>query len=243
MPISRRKSVRDIVDGGIFERFPDYIRAIVVAKGINNHGLQPEVEEMLREAEARCEVLFAQEGLTTHPRIASWREAYRTLNMRPGKNYSSVEALARRARGGSPLPYINTMVALMNGFSLKYLVPCGGDDVDAAEGDLILRLATGEERFIPLGAKEVSHPEPGEAVYLDDQEQVLCRRWNWRQGDATKITPASRNALVNIDCLPPVGSEEAGRLVVELAELVGGFCGGEVQHQLLTVQEPVAEIG
>ncbi|MGB3906015.1 MAG: phenylalanine--tRNA ligase beta subunit-related protein, partial [Anaerolineae bacterium] len=147
--------MRDIVDGEVFERFPNYIRAIVVAKGINNHGLQPEVEEMLREAEARCEVLFTQEGLTTHPRIANWREAYKILDMRPGKNYSSVEALARRARGGSPLPYINTMVALMNGFSLRHLVPCGGDDLDAAHGDLILGPATGEERFIPLGAKEV----------------------------------------------------------------------------------------
>lgn len=235
--------MRDIVDQEIFDRFPDYIRAIVFARGINNHGLQPEVEEMLREAEARCEVLFTQEGLTTHPRIANWRQAYKILNAKPGKNYSSVEALARRARGGSSLPYINTMVALMNGFSLTHLLPCGGDDLDAAEGDLILRLATGEERFIPLGAKEVSHPEPGEAVYVDDQEQVLCRRWNWRQGDATKITPASRNVLVNVDCLPPVERQEAEALVVELAELVGRFCGGSIEHHLLTGEEPVAEIG
>jgi len=234
--------MRDIVDGEIFERFPDYIRAIVVAKGINNEGLQPEVEEMLRHAEARCEALFAQETLTTHPRIANWREAYRALNAKPGKNYSSVEALARRARGGSPLPYINTLVALMNGFSLKHLVPCGGDDLDSARGDLILLLATGEEIFTPLGGTDVSHPEPGEVVYVDDA-QVLCRRWNWRQGDRTKITPSSRNVLVNIDCLPPVEMEQAGRLVVELAELVDRFCGGLVQHHLLTADEPTVEIG
>ena len=207
--------MRDIVDREIFEIFPEYIRAIVVAKGISNQGVLPEVEEMLRDAEAQCEALFAKEGLTTHPRIANWREAYRTLNMKPGKNYSSIEALARRARGGSPLPYINTLVALMNGFSLKYLVPCGGDDLDAVQGDLTLRLATGGEEFTPLGGKEVSHPEPGEAVYVDDR-QVLCRRWNWRQGDGTKIAPSGRNVLVNIDCLAPVGKDEAGRLVVEL---------------------------
>ncbi len=235
--------MRDIVDKEILERFPDYIRAIVVARGINNHGGQAEVEDMLREAEMRCEALFAQEDLTTHPRIANWREAYKILNARPGKNYSSVEALARRARGGSPTPYINTIVALMNGFSLKHLVPCGGDNLDAAEGDLTLRLATGEEKFRPLGGKEVSHPEPGEAIYVDDEQQVLCRRWNWRQGDATKITPDTRNVLINIDCLPPVSREEAGRLVEELAELVERYCGGVVLHHLLTADEPVAEIG
>ncbi len=234
--------MRDIVDGEIFQRFPSYVRAIVVARGINNKDAQAEVEEMLRYAEAQCETLFAEENLTTHPRIANWREAYRVLNMGPSKNYSSVEALARRARSGSPLPYINTLVALMNGFSLRHLVPCGGDDLDSAQGDLILCLATGEERFIPLGGRDAVHPEPGEAAYVD-QRQVVCRRWNWRQGDGTKITPSSRNVLINIDCLPPVQMEEARTLVVELAELVERFCGGLVQHHLLTINEPSVEIG
>jgi DNA/RNA-binding domain of Phe-tRNA-synthetase-like protein len=235
--------MRDIVDGEIFQRFPNYIRAIVVAKEINNHGLRPEVEEMLREAEARCEALFAQENLTTHPRIANWREAYRELNAKPGKNYSSIEALARRARSGSPVPYINTLVALMNGFSLRHLVPCGGDDLESVQGDLVLRLATGEELFTPLGGTEISHPELGEAIYVDEEQQVLCRRWNWRQGDATKITHSTRNVLINIDCLSPVETQEAPSLVVELAELVERFCGGLVRHHLLTADEPSAEIG
>jgi len=234
--------VRDVVDEGIFQLFPDYIRAIVVAQGIDNQGVQPEVEEMLREAETQCEALFAQENLTTHPRIASWREAYKTLNMKPGKNYSSVEALARRARGGSPLPYINTLVALMNAFSLKHLVPCGGDDLDAARGDLVLRLANGDERFVPLGKKEVEHPEPGEAVYVDEQ-QVLCRRWNWRQGDRTKLTPSTRHVLVNIDCLPPVDGQEAQTLVIELAALVERCCGGSVRHFLISASKPAVGSG
>jgi len=234
--------VRDSVDMAIFERFPEYIRAIVVVEGIDNQGVQPEVEELLREAEARCEALFAQEGLTSHPRIASWREAYRVLDMRPGKNYSSVEALARRARGGSPVPYINTLVALMNGFSLQHLVPCGGDDLDAVENDLVLRLAEGDEEFVPLGSRGVEHPEPGEAVYVD-ADQVLCRRWNWRQGDGTKVTPASRNVLINIDCLPPVGMAKAEALVVELAELVNRSCSCAVRHHLITASEPFVELG
>ncbi len=234
--------MRDIVDGEVFRLFPGYIRAIVVGKGIDNRGQQSEVEETLRHAEAECEALFARENLTTYPRIANWRAAYKVLNMGPSKNYSSIEALARRARGGSPLPYINTLVALMNGFSLKHLVPCGGDDLDSAEGDLLLRLATGEERFIALGAEDASSPELGEAVYVDNR-QVLCRRWNWRQGDGSKITPSTRNVLINIDCLPPVEMEEASKLVVQLAELVKRFCGGSVHHHLLTVSEPSVEIG
>jgi DNA/RNA-binding domain of Phe-tRNA-synthetase-like protein len=234
--------VLDVVGQEIFERFPQYTRAIVVARGIDNRGLEPQVEETLREAEARCEALFAAEDLTSHPHIACWREAYRVLNMKPGKNYSSVESLARRARGGSSVPYVNTLVALMNGFSLRHLVPCGGDDLDAVRGDLALRLAEGEERFVPLGGEEAEHPEPGEAVYVDD-EQVLCRRWNWRQGEGTKVLPSARNALINIDCLPPVGLAEAETLAVELAELVRASCGGSVRHCLISAREPAVEVG
>ena len=141
------------------------------------------------------------------------------------------------------MPYINTLVALMNGFSLKHLVPCGGDDLDSVQGDLVLRLATGEELFAPLGGTEISHPEPGEAIYVDEGQQILCRRWNWRQGDSTKITPSTRNVLINTDCLPPVDVEEARSLVVELAGLVERFCGGSVQHHLLTADEPSVETG
>jgi DNA/RNA-binding domain of Phe-tRNA-synthetase-like protein len=231
----------DTVDQAIFEFFPQYTRAIVVARVLDNRGLEPQVEEMLREAEARCQALFAQEELTTHPRIACWREAYRVLDMKPGKNYSSVESLARRARGGSPTPYINTLVALMNGFSLKHLVPCGGDDLGAARGDLALRLATGEERWVPLGGEGASSPEVGEAVYVD-AEQVLCRRWNWRQGDGTKIGPSVCEVLINIDCLPPVGVAEAETLAVELAELVEVSCGGSVRHDLITASQPTADL-
>jgi len=234
--------VFDAVDQAIFERVPQYSRAIVVARGVDNRGLVPAVEDMLREAEARCQALFAQEELTTHPRIACWREAYRVLDMKPGKNYSSVESLARRARGGSATPYINTLVALMNGFSLKHLVPCGGDDLEAVRGDLTLRLATGEERWVPLGAEGASSPEPGEAVYVD-AEQVLCRRWNWRQGDGTRIVPFVCNVLINIDCLPPVGVAEAETLADELAELVRVSCGGSVRHDLITASQPTVDLG
>jgi len=150
--------------------------------------------------------------------------------------------LARRARGGSPTPYINTLVALMNGFSLKHLVPCGGDDLDAVRGDLILRLAAGNERWMPLGGEEASSPEPGEAVYVD-AEQVLCRRWNWRQGDGTKIVPSVRDVLINVDCLPPVGVAEAETLAAELAELVRVSCGGSVRHDLINASQPAVDLG
>ena len=73
------------------------------------------------------------------------------------------------------MPYINTLVALFNYFSLKYVVPSGGDDLDQVKGDLRLTLAKGNERFTPFNAEEIEHPDPNEVIYVDDVS-VMCRR-------------------------------------------------------------------
>lgn len=47
------------------------------------------------------------------------------------RQFNKVAALqvSIRSRGDDQLPYINTLVALFNYFSLKHMVPSGGDDL------------------------------------------------------------------------------------------------------------------
>jgi DNA/RNA-binding domain of Phe-tRNA-synthetase-like protein len=70
----------------------------------------------------------------------------------------------------------------------------------------------------------------------------MCRRWNWRQGDQTKLTPDTTNVAINVDCLPPVAKGEAKAITEELADLVREFCGGEVKYLLLDASQNEAEI-
>jgi DNA/RNA-binding domain of Phe-tRNA-synthetase-like protein len=70
----------------------------------------------------------------------------------------------------------------------------------------------------------------------------MCRRWNWRQGDQTKITPATTNVAINVDCLPPVSRDEAKTITAELADLVKEFCRGEVTYLLLDARQSEVEI-
>ena len=233
--------MKDIVSGEIFERFPKYIRGVVIARGVNNSGENQRLLELLRKAEQDATQDKSLQDIKNHPRIAGWRQAYSDFGAKPNKFYSSIESLGRRARRGDRLPYINTLVALFNYFSLKHMVPSGGDDLDSVDGDLCLTLAKGNEPFTPFNSDVVEYPAPGEVIYIDENK-VMCRRWNWRQGDQTKLTPATSNIAINVDCLPPVSKDKARAITGELADLVREFCEGEVTYFLLDANQSEVEI-
>ena len=165
-------------------------------------------------------------------KIAAWRQAFSRLGARPSKYQASVEALVRRARRGDALPPINALVVVYNALSLRFLVPVGGDDLDLVSGGLHLRLAKGDESFIPLGGEGDDPPEVGEVIYADDAK-VLCRRWSWRGAEPSKISPATTNGVLNVHGLPPAPLDEVTRATETLATLVRQVCGG---HTLWYVQ-------
>jgi lysyl-tRNA synthetase class 2 len=233
--------MKDIVAKEVLAKFPDYIRGVVIAKGVNNRGENQKLVKLLSEVVAKATQDQSLLEIKSHPRIASWRQAYSDFGTNPNKFYCSIESLGRRARRGDQLPYINTLVALFNYFSLKHMVPSGGDDLDSADGDLRLTLAKGDEPFTPLNSDEIEYPPVGEVIYVDNAK-VMCRRWNWRQGDQTKLSPETANVAINVDCLPPVSKNEAEAITGELAELVREFCGGEVKYLLLDASRNEAEI-
>jgi DNA/RNA-binding domain of Phe-tRNA-synthetase-like protein len=233
--------MKDIVSSEVLAKFPQYVRGVVIARGVDNHGEKPRLIEMLSEVVAKATQDESLQEIKSHPQIASWRQAYTDFGTNPNKFYCSIESLGRRARRGDQLPYINTLVALFNYFSLKHMVPSGGDDLDSVDGDLRLTLAKGDEPFTSLNSDAIEYPPPGEVIYVDNSK-VMCRRWNWRQGDQTKLTPDTTDVAINVDCLPPVSKEKARAITGELADLVKEFCGGEVKYSLLDASQNEAEI-
>jgi DNA/RNA-binding domain of Phe-tRNA-synthetase-like protein len=233
--------MKDIVAREVLAKFPNYIRGVVVARGVNNQGENQKLIELLRQVEQDATQDESLLEIKSHPRIASWRQAYADFGVNPNKFYCSIESLGRRARRGDQLPYINTLVALFNYFSLKHMVPSGGDDLDRVDGKLCLTLAKGDEPFTPFNSETIEHPAPGEVVYVDNSK-VMCRCWNWRQGDQTKLSPTTANVAINVDCLPPVLRDEAEAITKELAGLVREFCGGEVRYFLLDNSQNEVEV-
>lgn len=225
----------------IHDRFPGYARGVVLAYGLANGPSSPELTELLRQAEASVRERLDLETLTAHPRIASWREAFKAQGIKPNEFRCSVEAMVRRALRGQPLPSINALVDLGNALSLKHLVPVGSHAIDVVRGNLSLRPATGRETFVAFGSEEIEHPAPGEIVFTEE-EVVLTRRWSWRQSNHTLTLPETTAIEFNVDGLPPVSREEVASICEEVMALIHRHCGGTLRFELLTREHPEMSI-
>lgn len=226
----------------IFALFPATLLGVVVARGIDNTSEDGAILIGLRREEERIRERLAGAQITEHPHIAPWREAYRKFGAKPKDYPSSIENLLRRVLKGQSLPRINPLVDLYNTISLRHLVPAGGEDLDRIAGDVRLTLAKdGEAPVHLLGEPEARPPKPGEVIYRDDLG-AICRRWNWKEADRTKLTAATGNAVLVVEGLPPVGREIIASATEELAELIRGHCGGQVEAALLDRQQPEIEL-
>lgn len=221
-----------IVEEEFWSLFPEARIGVVVCRGIDNTVRNTgKYETMLRQAEKEALRFLGNEEFSGNPAIAVWREAFRQFKTKKGAR-ASIEALLKRVQNGNPIGTINPLVDLYNSVSLRYGLPCGGEDIDAFSGDLRLTRAKGNEHFIPLGEEENAPPYEGEIVYKDEAGAV-CRCWNWREALRTILTENTKNAFLCVE-LP-----EASRLdaleaaLAELAALVSENLGGETRVQVL----------
>lgn len=221
----------------VFDKFPGYVRGVVVGTGLTNGESSAELTSLLRSAESSVRNQLNVETLAEHPRMASWREAYRSFGAKPSKFRPSIEAMVRRVLRNEELPSISALVDIGNVVSLNHLVPAGGHAIDVLSQDISLRPATGDEEFVPLDSDQVENPFPGEIVFVEGKI-VLTRRWTWRQGKHTLVVPTTTAVEVNVDGLPPVPSAEVEEACREIMDLIKKFCGGNAHYEMLTVDNP-----
>jgi DNA/RNA-binding domain of Phe-tRNA-synthetase-like protein len=236
--------MRFCIEADVFEMFPDFCRGIVTAFGIDNSRACPEFEALLREqAEKVCR--DPELDPATHPRLLVWKDAYRKFGSNPNKYTPSIVFLAKQAKAGKPIRSISPAVDAFNIISLKYLIPCGGDDLDTVEDDVTLGRAVSDETFAPLFSPEaVEHPDAGEVIYVNRRtKKILCRRWNWRNADFSKMTPETKNIAVNVDgMMPAIGRDEIEAAAEELKGLLLSGCGGTVSIHYLDARNLVLEL-
>lgn len=222
-----------IITEAVLDEYPDLILGIVLLHEIDNSQDRGEITELLRTAESALPGKFGDVPVIQHPYIATWREAYRKFGAKPKDYPSSVENLTRRVLNGANIPHINNLVSLYNTVSLRHILPVGGEDLDKIVGDVLLTRAGQDESAISLlGEKEARAPRAGEIIYKDDVG-AICRRWNWKEADRTKLTRETRNAFLVIEALPPVTREFVETAIRELTDLVKQYCGGTVSTAFL----------
>lgn len=221
-----------IIEEQFWSVFPDARIGTVVCKGVDNSAKDSgKYEEMLRHAEKEAHRFFGEEEFSSNPVIAVWREAFKQFKTKKGAR-ASIEALLKRVQNGNQIGTINPLVDIYNSISLRYGLPCGGEDTDKFEGDLRLTKAKGTEEFIPLGEEQNSPPYEGEIVYKDDAGAV-CRCWNWREALRTILTGDTKNAFLCIELSDGSRLGDLEASLSELADLVAENLGGTVRVQLL----------
>jgi lysyl-tRNA synthetase class 2 len=231
------------VNSQIFEKFPSFRRGIVAARNMNNRGAFPQLESLLNEALANA--ASNPIDLTTDPRTAAWNETYRELECNPKKFPPAHLALLKRVqKPGISIPFINKAVAIMNDNSIRGVLPVGGDDLLQAGETLELRFADGSEQFTPLfDPEKTEHPDPGEIIYVvSETREVMCRRWNWRNGFQTRITEETQAMVMNIDGLGEDSEKRAVSVRDRVARMLEEYCEAEVETALLAPSAPYFRI-
>lgn len=87
-----------------------------------------------------------------------------------------------------------------------------------------------------LGEAEARPPYAREIIYADDIG-TICRRWNWKEADRTKLTHDTKNALLVVEAIPPIRRDQLSATVTDLVDLVKTYCGGHVSSVILDTEQ------
>lgn len=229
--------MRLIIEQNIISMFPDLRIGIVTARGLDNVGSSEDIETIKRAAAAILRQNLSTEDLSQHPYILAWRETYRRFGTKPKDHRPTAEALLRRILRDEHIPTISKAVDLYLAVEAAFYLPIGGYDLDKVEGDIVLRLSSGDEPFTSIGALQAEETTyAGEVVYADSSK-VLTRRWNYRDCDAAKVTSESKNIALFCEApVPEIPTDHLMKCIDRLAEYLRRCCGGSISAHFVEAQ-------
>ncbi|EHK2349342.1 B3/4 domain-containing protein [Clostridium perfringens] len=230
-----------IIEDDFWELFPNAKIGIITCNGIDNTIKdENQYKDMISQGEKEALTHLPNEEFSSNEVIKVWRDAFKKFKTKKGAR-SSIEALLKRVSTGKGLGTINPLVDIYNSISLKYAMPCGGEDMDKFVGDIRLTKATGDESFITLGSDKSEPPYEGEIVYKDD-EGAICRCWNWRESVRTMLTEDTKNAFLCIELVDENREKDFENALKELSQLVEENLGGKSEISILHINNKEAII-
>lgn len=204
----------------IIDRFPTIRGGVIHATGLTNTPTSP---GLLEAFEGEQETVRQRLGDTPPSEIASlaaWRSTFTAFGVKPTQYRNAAEALLRRLSKQGTVPSINTLVDMANLVSLRYQLPVAVFDQHSVAGTTTVRFASGSERFTDLGSDSISHPEPGEAVFVDDDGVVSARRWCWRQSTQSAAGSSTTAVLLTVEGQHPDAMTDVTRATNDLTGLL-----------------------
>jgi DNA/RNA-binding domain of Phe-tRNA-synthetase-like protein len=178
-----------------------------------------ELKAMLTNLEEECAVRYKDQPLGDIPAVRNIRAIFHRSGLDPTRYRPSSESLLRRAVKGKGLYFINSVVDLVNYFSLKMLWPIGLYDADKLKPPITWRAGQEGESYEGIGRDRLNLAR---FPLLVDQEGPVGSPVS--DSMRTRVTGESTRILW-ITFTPP------GTLIPngEFAETVMRFSGGVVK--------------
>lgn len=205
----------------IVERFPGIVGGILHASGVSNGPTPSPLADAFAAEQAAVRVRIGDTPLSEIPALAAWRRVFRGFGVDPTQYRSAAEALLRRLTKQGDLPSIGTLVDLANLVSIRHALPVAVFDRAAIHGGIVVRFARGDERWADLGSSTTDRPEPGEVVFIDGSDDVVARRWCWRQSAGSAARDSTTDILVTVEGHHEDAHDAVATALDELQALLG----------------------
>lgn len=210
--------MRLLTDARVASDFPGLQVVPCPLEGLHIAERRPELDQLKAELEGRLRAQHAADALKDEPRVRAYRDFFWRLGIDPTKVRPASEALVRKVVRGRPLPTINTAVDALNVASIETNVAFAAFDADLLGGDLTLRYARAEERFLGIGM-DAPIVLTGRELVIDDTRELVAV-YPYRDADATKLTTATRRAHVLGCGVPGLGGWDLQRATERCGELM-----------------------
>lgn len=230
--------------GDILEHFPDVRGSVIHATGLTNEPSSSALVDAYEQEQAAVKKRIGDTPLSEIPSLAAWRRVFSAFGVKPTQYRNAAESLLRRLTKKGDIPSINTLVDIANLVSIRYSLPVAVFDQSQVSGGTTVRFADGSERFTDLGSDDVSHPETGEVIFVDEEGLVSARRWCWRQSHQSAAGQRTAEAVITVEGHHDGAEEDVGRAARDLVELlVAHQPGPEVSKSILSSAEPRFDSG
>jgi len=161
------------------------------------------------------------------PSLAAWRRTFSAFGVSPTKYRSAAEALLRRLRTTGEIPSINNLVDIGNLISLRYSLPVLVYDEATTQGMVRIGYSRGTEVYRELHRDTHVTPAKGEVIFCDEADQVIARRWCWRQSSYSAVTEETRRALLLVEAQHETGLADVRKATLDARTLIANYAAGE----------------
>ncbi len=200
--------------------FPTTRGGVIHAAGLEN-GPSPAVfADRFRDQQEKVKDDLGDTPLSELPSISAWRSTFTRFGVKPTQHRSAAEALLRRLVKQGEIPSINLLVDLANLTSITHRLPVAVFDQAEVAGVTTVRFATGDERFVDLASDDITVPDPGEVIFVDDAGSVSARRWCWRQSRQSAARESTVEALITVEGHHPEAEPDVTAALEDLLGLL-----------------------